>query len=243
MAVAPGFETDGVDTAVDFRNAQDLFNLLGRPAFGQINGFAAETACPGQAVGVDHDRAVAAGLVGPAHQEHGLDHRGDVAGDHRLDHGPDGIGLDREGELAGLAGVGGRQQAALDLQRTKQSALAGRGVADMAGEDVQPVVADQTPGLRHPRHVGQRLVVGGDQQDVGLRRGRRLCGRPGGRSGQGRDRDLAGLLTFGRRARLELPPAAVPQFNLSEQEVDDIAEFLKWSSKINTNGWPPNKEG
>ncbi|MCY1465467.1 Nitric oxide reductase subunit C [compost metagenome] len=36
---------------------------------------------------------------------------------------------------------------------------------------------------------------------------------------------------------------AMPQFNLSEQEVDDIAEFLKWSSKINTNGWPPNKEG
>ncbi len=28
----------------------------------------------------------------------------------------------------------------------------------------------------------------------------------------------------------------MPQFNLSEQEVDDIAEFLKWSSKINTNG-------
>ncbi|XVN19617.1 cytochrome c [Pseudomonas corrugata] len=36
---------------------------------------------------------------------------------------------------------------------------------------------------------------------------------------------------------------AMPQFHLSEQEVDDIAEFLKWSSKINTNGWPPNKEG
>ncbi|MBM3104527.1 cytochrome c [Pseudomonas sp. P66] len=36
---------------------------------------------------------------------------------------------------------------------------------------------------------------------------------------------------------------AMPQFNLSDQEVDDIAEFLKWTSKINTNGWPPNKEG
>ncbi|MGF6401097.1 nitric oxide reductase subunit C [Pseudomonas frederiksbergensis] len=36
---------------------------------------------------------------------------------------------------------------------------------------------------------------------------------------------------------------AMPQFKLSEQEVDDIAEFLKWSSNINTNGWPPNKEG
>jgi Cytochrome c. len=36
---------------------------------------------------------------------------------------------------------------------------------------------------------------------------------------------------------------AMPQFNLSDQEVDDMAEFLKWSSKINTNNWPPNKEG
>ncbi|PBD24474.1 cytochrome C, partial [Pseudomonas aeruginosa] len=26
-------------------------------------------------------------------------------------------------------------------------------------------------------------------------------------------------------------------------QVDDLAEFLKWSSKIDTNQWPPNKEG
>ena len=36
---------------------------------------------------------------------------------------------------------------------------------------------------------------------------------------------------------------SMPQFHLSDQEVDDIAEFLKWTSKINTNQWPPNKEG
>jgi nitric oxide reductase subunit C len=36
---------------------------------------------------------------------------------------------------------------------------------------------------------------------------------------------------------------AMPQFNLSEREVDDMAEFLKWTSKIDTNNWPPNKEG
>jgi len=36
---------------------------------------------------------------------------------------------------------------------------------------------------------------------------------------------------------------AMPQFNLKEQEVNDLSEFLKWSSKINTNNWPPNKEG
>ena len=36
---------------------------------------------------------------------------------------------------------------------------------------------------------------------------------------------------------------SMPQFNLSEQEVDDMAEFLKWTSKIDTNNWPPNREG
>ena len=36
---------------------------------------------------------------------------------------------------------------------------------------------------------------------------------------------------------------AMPQFNLSDTEVDDLAEFLKWTSKIDTNDWPPNKEG
>lgn len=36
---------------------------------------------------------------------------------------------------------------------------------------------------------------------------------------------------------------AMPQFHLTDQEVDDMAEFLKWTSKIDTNNWPPNKEG
>jgi nitric oxide reductase subunit C len=35
----------------------------------------------------------------------------------------------------------------------------------------------------------------------------------------------------------------MPQFNLSEQELDDLVAFLKWTSEINTQGWPPNIEG
>lgn len=35
----------------------------------------------------------------------------------------------------------------------------------------------------------------------------------------------------------------MPQFNLSDQEVSDLAAFLRWTSKIDTNNWPPNKEG
>ncbi|MDF3931122.1 c-type cytochrome [Pseudomonas citronellolis] len=35
----------------------------------------------------------------------------------------------------------------------------------------------------------------------------------------------------------------MPQFHLSEREVADLAAFLRWSAKIDTNQWPPNKEG
>jgi nitric oxide reductase subunit C len=35
----------------------------------------------------------------------------------------------------------------------------------------------------------------------------------------------------------------MPQFNLTEQQLDDLAEFLKYSSQINTSNWPPNIEG
>ncbi|MCT4656355.1 MAG: cytochrome c [Cohaesibacter sp.] len=35
----------------------------------------------------------------------------------------------------------------------------------------------------------------------------------------------------------------MPQFNLSEEELDDLANFLEWTSKIDTQGWPPNEAG
>lgn len=36
---------------------------------------------------------------------------------------------------------------------------------------------------------------------------------------------------------------SMPQFNFSDEELDAIAEFLKFSSEINTNNWPPNIQG
>lgn len=36
---------------------------------------------------------------------------------------------------------------------------------------------------------------------------------------------------------------SMPQFNLSEEELDALAEFLKYSSEIDTNNWPPNING
>ena len=35
----------------------------------------------------------------------------------------------------------------------------------------------------------------------------------------------------------------MPQFNLSEEQLDNLVEFLKWSGEINTENWPPNIEG
>ena len=35
----------------------------------------------------------------------------------------------------------------------------------------------------------------------------------------------------------------MPQFNLTDKELSDLVEFLKYASEINTNNWPPNIEG
>jgi len=35
----------------------------------------------------------------------------------------------------------------------------------------------------------------------------------------------------------------MPQFNLSAKEVDSLADFLIWTSRIDDNEWPPNIEG
>ena len=32
----------------------------------------------------------------------------------------------------------------------------------------------------------------------------------------------------------------MPQFNLSDQELNDLVAFLKWTSEVNTEKWPPN---
>ena len=35
----------------------------------------------------------------------------------------------------------------------------------------------------------------------------------------------------------------MPQFHLSDQDLSDLIDFLEWTSKVNTQGWPPNKAG
>ncbi len=36
---------------------------------------------------------------------------------------------------------------------------------------------------------------------------------------------------------------SMPQFNLTEEELEAIADFLKYASEINTANWPPNIQG
>ncbi len=36
---------------------------------------------------------------------------------------------------------------------------------------------------------------------------------------------------------------SMPQFNLTDQELDAVAEFLKFTSEINSAKWPPNIQG
>lgn len=35
----------------------------------------------------------------------------------------------------------------------------------------------------------------------------------------------------------------MPNFHLTDEELDDLVNFLKYTSEINTNKWPPNIEG
>lgn len=36
---------------------------------------------------------------------------------------------------------------------------------------------------------------------------------------------------------------SMPQFNLSDEELEAVAEFLKYTSEINSANWPPNIQG
>lgn len=35
----------------------------------------------------------------------------------------------------------------------------------------------------------------------------------------------------------------MPQFHLTDQEVEDLGAFLEWTSRINTQNWPPKLSG
>jgi nitric oxide reductase subunit C len=35
----------------------------------------------------------------------------------------------------------------------------------------------------------------------------------------------------------------MPNFNLNDQQLDDLVAFFKWTGEINTAKWPPNIEG
>lgn len=66
--------------------------------------------------------------------------------------------------------------------------------------------------------------------------------RYGGRDNP--DGARAGLKGWMRAQPLRVPGRRqMPQFNLTEQELDDLIDFFEWTSRIDTQGWPPNVAG
>ena len=51
------------------------------------------------------------------------------------------------------------------------------------------------------------------------------------------------------KAWMESQPSGIegrrqmPQFNLSDEDIRNLADFLLWTSRIDTQGWPPNDAG
>ena len=54
----------------------------------------------------------------------------------------------------------------------------------------------------------------------------------------------AGLKAWIRAQPLNVPGRRVmPKFDLSEEELDALVDFLQWTDSINTQNWPPNTAG
>lgn len=53
----------------------------------------------------------------------------------------------------------------------------------------------------------------------------------------------------GLKAWMKAQPSKVegrrqmPQFHLNDDELEDLVNFFEWVSRIDTQGWPPNKAG
>ena len=65
------------------------------------------------------------------------------------------------------------------------------------------------------------------------------------RRGSGNEEAFKGFM----QAWMAMQPMSVegrrkmPQFHLTQEEVDSISDFLIWTSRIDDNDWPPNIEG
>ena len=54
----------------------------------------------------------------------------------------------------------------------------------------------------------------------------------------------AGLKGWIRAQPLNIPDRRVmPKFDLSEEQLDALIDFLQWTDSIDTQDWPPNKAG
>lgn len=65
------------------------------------------------------------------------------------------------------------------------------------------------------------------------------------RMGSGDEQAFKAYLTGWMAAQpLQIPDRRkMPQFHLSDEQVNNLADFLIWTSKINNQNWPPNIKG
>jgi nitric oxide reductase subunit C len=59
----------------------------------------------------------------------------------------------------------------------------------------------------------------------------------------GENKDAIKLFIQGRPKEGIPGRRSMPQFNFNAEQLDALAEFLKYASEINAAGWPPNKQG
>ncbi len=65
------------------------------------------------------------------------------------------------------------------------------------------------------------------------------------RMGSGDEQAFKAYLTGWMAAQpLQIPDRRkMPQFHLNDEQVNNLADFLIWTSKINNQNWPPNVKG
>ena len=151
---------------------------------------------------------------------------------HELASGEDGIGLAAlQADVAALTSAAADAQAALSAQRTGLETCAMR--ASMAPEAVVrgKKVWEVNQCIGCHSLLGEGAYFAPELGNVYKRRG-------GDESGAAFIKAWMKAQPTGAPGRRQMP-----QFHLSEQQLDDLVEFLKWTGGINAEQWPPNIEG
>ena len=115
---------------------------------------------------------------------------------------------------------------------------------------------NQIPELSHQENMTESVVLGKklweDNNCVGchtlLGEGAYYAPELGNvflRAGSGNEEAFKGYMLGWMAAQpLDIPDRRkMPQFHLTPEQVNNLSDFLIWTSKVNTQEWPPNIQG